>query len=262
MASFLQKHRYSSIVLAYAASPFVFEAIYERLDANKVKEEIDVADVDVLGDNAPQEGVKARIRLARGEGKRPDVAYPTLLLAAVSLGMWGSNFFRYERSNKQLGDKLKAVLVGSIAAFMSFTPLHDATHYAISKYRWLNELVGNLAGLPFCSPLLFFRYVHLMHHRHTNDHDGNLDPDNWAGRGPGKSNLFHSAVTARLTPFCRENAAFSLGNGVCILYLLGSQDVEKRWKSRNESAGEESIQGKASYSRWLQLYARCGPWCC
>jgi fatty acid desaturase len=48
--------------------------------------------------------------------------------------------------------------------------------------RWVNELVGWVAGIPQLTPFLAFRYVHLEHHKHTNE-PGN-DPDFWAGSGP------------------------------------------------------------------------------
>jgi hypothetical protein len=38
-----------------------------------------------------------------------------------------------------------------------------------TEYRWLNELVGHVSGMPSQVPLAAFRFVHLEHHKHTND---------------------------------------------------------------------------------------------
>ena len=61
--------------------------------------------------------------------------------------------------------------------YILFTPLHDAAHASISgKYKWLNEIVGNIAGIPFFfAPFKLFQMIHLKHHAYTNQPD--KDPD-------------------------------------------------------------------------------------
>jgi ferredoxin-NADP reductase/fatty acid desaturase len=62
--------------------------------------------------------------------------------------------------------------------------VHDASHYSISSHRWVNDLFGRVAML-FVSPLIAFRafgFIHIEHHRHTNDDDH--DPDHFASHGP------------------------------------------------------------------------------
>ena len=61
--------------------------------------------------------------------------------------------------------------------YTAFTPLHDATHRAVSSNNFLNDLLGTISGF-----LLFplsntagYRYLHLAHHRYVGDKD--LDPD-------------------------------------------------------------------------------------
>lgn len=64
----------------------------------------------------------------------------------------------------------KTIPLSVFAVFVAFTPMHDAAHWAVSsKYRWINELVGHLAGIPSQAPFYGFRYCHLQHHKHTND---------------------------------------------------------------------------------------------
>ena len=61
--------------------------------------------------------------------------------------------------------------------FIAFTPLHDATHRAVSSNKFLNDLLGTISGnllLPFNSTA-GYRYLHLAHHRYVGDKD--LDPD-------------------------------------------------------------------------------------
>jgi ferredoxin-NADP reductase/fatty acid desaturase len=61
--------------------------------------------------------------------------------------------------------------------YTAFTPLHDATHRAVSSNNFLNDFLGTLSGtilLPF-STTAIYRYLHLAHHRYVGDKD--LDPD-------------------------------------------------------------------------------------
>lgn len=59
----------------------------------------------------------------------------------------------------------------------SFTPLHDATHNAVSSNKLLNDVIGSISGgllFPFVTTPMY-RYFHLAHHRYVGDKD--LDPD-------------------------------------------------------------------------------------
>ena len=73
---------------------------------------------------------------------------------------------------------------GVLLAFL-FTLQHETTHKTPFANEALNEWVGWVSGLLIFQPFLWFRYFHLMHHRHTNDpeHDPELaglpKPDNW-----------------------------------------------------------------------------------
>jgi fatty acid desaturase len=70
------------------------------------------------------------------------------------------------------------------AVTLMFTVVHDASHYSISSKRWANGLFGRLAWL-FVGPVVAFPsfgYIHIQHHRHSNDDDE--DPDTFASHGP------------------------------------------------------------------------------
>ena len=75
------------------------------------------------------------------------------------------------------------IALNAIAIFVMFTVVHDASHYSISSHRWVNDLFGRMAML-FVSPLIAFKafgFIHIEHHRHTNDDD--RDPDHFASHG-------------------------------------------------------------------------------
>ncbi len=113
----------------------------------------------------------------------PRIAWPSFALTAAALGAWIGGI--------ALGVSAAApwplaALVCWAAAYAAFTPLHDASHRSVTRARWGNELVGRLAGLPLWAPLPAFRFLHLEHHKHTNE--GAADPDGWSG-GPWRLTL-------------------------------------------------------------------------
>lgn len=113
--------------------------------------------------------------------QRPKIAWPTILLLVVAFALFGLSTFAYVQGALSL---YWAMLFNTIAAYISFTPAHDATHNAVSSNRKLNDWVGRTSTL-LQSPVPFFRtfrYVHMQHHRFTNDK--HKDPDAYVGTGP------------------------------------------------------------------------------
>jgi ring-1,2-phenylacetyl-CoA epoxidase subunit PaaE len=75
------------------------------------------------------------------------------------------------------------IVANTAVCFVMFTVVHDASHYSISRWRWVNSLLGRLAML-FVSPALSFpsfAYIHIEHHRHANDDEN--DPDTFSSHG-------------------------------------------------------------------------------
>jgi ferredoxin-NADP reductase/fatty acid desaturase len=75
------------------------------------------------------------------------------------------------------------IALNAVSIFVMFTVVHDASHYSISSKRWVNGAFGRAAML-FVSPLISFpgwAFIHIEHHRHTNDDDN--DPDHFASHG-------------------------------------------------------------------------------
>ena len=113
----------------------------------------------------------------------PRIAWPSLVTTAAALAGWLGGIWLGVR-----GDAAAplAMLVCWASAYAAFTPLHEASHRVVTRARWGNELVGRLAGVPLWAPLPAFRYLHLEHHKHTNE--AGADPDGWSG-GPWRWSL-------------------------------------------------------------------------
>lgn len=75
-------------------------------------------------------------------------------------------------------------MLSATSIYGLFTVLHDSVHRSVSTVRVVNETVGVLASLAFFPSLAgfqSFRFIHNMHHKHTNDE--RLDPDIWTHGG-------------------------------------------------------------------------------
>ena len=106
----------------------------------------------------------------------PRIAWPTLFLLAAALVTWALGIALVHAG------AYAGTLLAIAGAYVAFTPMHDAAHRSIARARWINELAGRLAIIPLFGPFSAVRYVHLEHHKHTNEPDA--DPDHWSGRGP------------------------------------------------------------------------------
>ncbi len=111
---------------------------------------------------------------------RVPIAWPTLALAAVALAGFVTVLVAALSGSLSLA---VALPLNTLFAFVTFTPMHDASHKAVGRAGLLNAVVGRLAALPLAAPFGAFRYVHLEHHKHTNETDGS-DPDMYSGTGP------------------------------------------------------------------------------
>ena len=113
--------------------------------------------------------------------QRPKVAWPTVILLVAAFAIFSLSTFAYVDGDLPL---FWAILFNTAAAYISFTPAHEASHNAVSTNRRLNEWVGRIATV-LQSPVPFFRtfrYIHMQHHRFTND--PTKDPDVYVSSGP------------------------------------------------------------------------------
>lgn len=112
----------------------------------------------------------------------PAVAWPTvgLFFGALLLGL-GSTIGYLDFGLPAVA----AVAMNAVTAFAMFTVLHDASHHALGRSDAVNALFGRLS-LPFVTGLgtfSMFSFIHIEHHRNTNEADGS-DPDHWCCAGP------------------------------------------------------------------------------
>jgi fatty acid desaturase len=110
----------------------------------------------------------------------PKLAWPTLGIFFGALTVFVISTIGYIRGWVPLW---VAIPVNAAVTFWMFTVVHDTSHHAISSKRWVNGLLGRLAWF-FVMPIYAFpafAYIHIEHHRHSND-DAN-DPDPFASHG-------------------------------------------------------------------------------
>lgn len=111
--------------------------------------------------------------------RSPPIAWPTIFLwlglgllwiAAAALGVLG------------VMPLWACSIIAMLCAFWSFTPMHEASHQAVARSPWVNQVVGHTCAAMLMAPFTAFRYAHLEHHKHTGD--PLRDPDHFSGRGP------------------------------------------------------------------------------
>jgi ferredoxin-NADP reductase/fatty acid desaturase len=134
--------------------------------------------IDAL-DRAPS-GPAERHALPDPGESVPKLALPTLGIYFGALTVFVISTVGYVRGLLPIWITIP---VNAAVTFWMFTVVHDASHYAISSKRWVNALFGRLAWI-FVVPFYAFpafAYIHIEHHRHSND-DVN-DPDTFASHG-------------------------------------------------------------------------------
>ena len=112
---------------------------------------------------------------------RPAVAWPTIFLCVAAFSLFAASCYAYINDALPL---FAAVTLNCIAGYMAFTVAHDATHSAVSTNRYLNDWIGRVSTMLLEPMPAFgvFRFVHMQHHKFTNNPE--KDPDNYAGKGP------------------------------------------------------------------------------
>ncbi len=107
----------------------------------------------------------------------PTWAWPTLALWVAAVTCWLGGALGVASGLPWAGGAAMA-----LGGYLAFTPMHDAAHRSVARRSWVNEVVGRLAAVTLFGPFPAFRFVHLEHHKHTNDPA--RDPDFWSGRSP------------------------------------------------------------------------------
>ena len=115
----------------------------------------------------------------RSPFKVPNIAWLTLALVFGIVLVWSSALIGSLTGSVA---SWVAVVLSMVGAFAAFTGLHDASHFALGKKRWLSIVAGELCSIILLANFQIFRQVHNRHHRHTNDPE--LDPDARLSKGP------------------------------------------------------------------------------
>ncbi len=99
----------------------------------------------------------------------PDIAWPTIGLAIGCLGLWVVSSWLALTGAIPLA---LAMMLNTVAMYATYTPVHDGSHSAIAprsrNLRWLNVVVGTMAGFPIFMYFHAHRKSHFIHHAKTN----------------------------------------------------------------------------------------------
>lgn len=112
---------------------------------------------------------------------RPVISWPTVFLCFAAFGLFGAASYAYLTGALSLA---WAIGLNTIASYMSFTVVHEASHSGVSTNRRVNDWFGRIGMLLLEPTPIFktFRAIHMQHHKFTND--PKKDPDFYAGSGP------------------------------------------------------------------------------
>ena len=103
------------------------------------------------------------------------IAFPTIGLALLVFCLYIFILFMF--ASDYLSPLISTLLIG-ILTFASYTPMHEAVHGnvggGITKYKWLDYVVGLLMAPLISIPFNSHKKEHLAHHAYTNSDE---DPD-------------------------------------------------------------------------------------
>lgn len=111
---------------------------------------------------------------------RPKIAWPTIALCVVAVVTFIAACVAAVNGRIPM---YTALILNTLCSYISYTVLHEASHGLVSRNRFLNDSVGRI-GFVLVTLTPFFRayrFLHMTHHRHTNDPD--KDPDYFCGSG-------------------------------------------------------------------------------
>jgi vanillate O-demethylase ferredoxin subunit len=104
----------------------------------------------------------------------PLFSFPQIALVVLSVGGFTLSTWAYLVGVLPLW---AAVIINVASVYLAFSPLHDASHRAVSSNQAMNDWLGILAGqllLPGVN-MTVFRAIHMDHHRYTGEEG--RDPD-------------------------------------------------------------------------------------
>ena len=115
----------------------------------------------------------------------PFLAFQQLSLVLLSIGLFLGSSYAYLQGMIPVW---AAIPINIVAVYIAFTPMHDASHRAVSSNDKLNDFLGVLTGqllLPGVN-MTVFRTIHMDHHRYVGEEGrdpdtGFVDVPKWMG---------------------------------------------------------------------------------
>ena len=145
-----------------------------------------------------------------------------------------------------------AMVGQGIAMVFLFTAMHECSHATAFRSRWLNRVIGNMAGMVLLIAPRWFFYFHQDHHKFTQDPDRDPELASPKPQGIGGYLLYLSGV-----PFWVGNLRVLLGNAAGRrkdVYVpevkRGAVIREARWML----AAWAAIAGTLAMAGWLGPY--------
>lgn len=121
-----------------------------------------------------------------GSAKDPDatippVAWPSIKLFVDVLAVWVASTALAATGTWPW---VVSLVLNAVAGYVLFTISHEATHRALGRSLALNEWLGRAVNFLFAPHISFrfLRYMHMRHHRCTNQDEH--DPDYYSSGGP------------------------------------------------------------------------------
>jgi fatty acid desaturase len=131
---------------------------------------------------------------APGNAPAQGIEWPTVLLLAVTYGLWALGTTWLATVSLPLAVLLTAVAVAQFSSLQ-----HEVLHGHPFRLRWLNEALV-FPGLTLLVPYIRFRDTHLAHHHDPSLTDPYDDPE---------ANYLDPSVWARLSPVVRALLRFN-----------------------------------------------------
>lgn len=110
--------------------------------------------------------------------RMPILDFRTFLLLPI---LWLGLALVYEGHRRGLLHSALATFLSLFFMHFSFTIWHEGIHGTISRWRFLNNLIGRLGAIPVFIPYSRMKVHHLLHHSYTNIPE--KDPDYWQLEG-------------------------------------------------------------------------------
>ncbi|MCP4805119.1 MAG: hypothetical protein GY913_04370 [Proteobacteria bacterium] len=149
-------------------------------------------------------------------------AWPTVVLAVVTLVVWFGAVLGHMAG---LVPTWLAALVAFVAGYLTFTPVHEATHGNVggTARPYLDTVIGWASALPLLAPFPAFKSLHLRHHAKTNHPED--DPDFWvAGTGWRVAarclSIMPHYYATYLGPLARASSSAARTRPVAIAFLV------------------------------------------